>query len=53
MTIKKINIFPVVLIVTGLLALLDNFHILDLTWGKLWPIYLILIGSVIIFNSIE
>jgi len=48
---KKINIFPVFLIITGVLELLDNLNVLNLGWGKLWPIYLVLIGCVIIYNS--
>jgi hypothetical protein len=34
--------WPAVLLLTGVLALLDQAHILD--WGKSWPLYLILFG---------
>lgn len=47
---RRIGMFPIILIVVGLIALLQNFNIVPNAWGKLWPLILIGIGIMKIYD---
>ncbi|MDO8490807.1 MAG: cell wall-active antibiotics response protein LiaF [Dehalococcoidia bacterium] len=44
-------IVAAVLIIVGVIALVDNFGWLDLGWGNLWPVILIVIGLLLIWGQ--
>ncbi len=48
---KKISIFAVLLITVGVVALLQSFGIVQDAWGKLWPLFLIVPGAILLFRS--
>lgn len=49
---RKVSIFAVLLITVGFVALLQSFGILPNAWGKLWPLFLLVPGLILLFRSI-
>jgi hypothetical protein len=50
---RKIGAFPILLITIGIIFLLQTFGIVPGAWGKLWPLILIALGLVWIFNALQ
>jgi len=49
---KKISIFAVLLITVGFVALLQSFGIVPNAWARLWPLFLIVPGLIILARSL-
>lgn len=48
---KKIRKFPILLIVIGLIELLISLNIFNFGFSDYWPVILIVIGSIMVWNS--
>jgi len=50
---KKVSIFAILLITVGFVALLDSFGIVPGAWSRLWPLFLVIPGVILLLRSLH